>query len=86
MSMSKNADGWGSTFIQWKGTDVCIDIVCPCGASFHYDGDFLYSYLCPACGNTYVLGTEVTLTPITADYASAEPRTIDPSAIDEDDD
>lgn len=52
----------GHAFIQWKGTDVCIDVTCPCGAGFHFDGYFLYAYRCPVCGHVYRLGTEVTLT------------------------
>jgi hypothetical protein len=55
----------GSTFIQWKGTDVCMDLICPCGASHHFDMGFLYAYRCPACGKTYELGTEVTVTEVT---------------------
>lgn len=37
--------GW----IQWKGTDVCIDIHCECGSHLHYDGDFMYFVRCPKC-------------------------------------
>ena len=37
--------GW----IQWKGTNVCVDIHCACGEVSHYDGDFMYSIKCPAC-------------------------------------
>lgn len=51
-------------FIQWKGTDVCIDIVCPqCGNDYHFDGDFMYFVRC-ACGQVFEMGTEVTMTPV----------------------
>jgi hypothetical protein len=30
--------GW----IQWKGTDVCMDIHCECGTLSHIDGEFAY--------------------------------------------
>ena len=30
------------TFIQWKGTDVCMDFHCKCGAHLHIDGMFVY--------------------------------------------
>lgn len=30
--------GW----IQWKGTDVCMDFHCECGEANHYDGYFAY--------------------------------------------
>ena len=41
--------GW----IQWKGTNVCVDIECVCGGSFHFDGDFMYHVLCPKCERVY---------------------------------
>lgn len=41
--------GW----IQWKGTDVCMDIHCECGELFHIDGDFAYAVECPYCGTMY---------------------------------
>lgn len=36
-------------FIQWKGTDVCMDFHCECGAHCHFDGDFAYAVKCPHC-------------------------------------
>lgn len=36
-------------FIQWKGTDVCMDFNCECGTSCHFDGDFAYTVQCPQC-------------------------------------
>lgn len=47
------------TFIQWKGTDVCLDFYCECGAHGHLDSDFAYYVECPKCGARYELGTEV---------------------------
>ena len=46
-------------FIQWKGTDVCLDFYCPCGVHGHYDGDFAYNVRCSACGSVFQLGTQV---------------------------
>lgn len=40
-------------FIQWKGTDVCFDFHCDCGAHSHFDGDFAYFYECPGCRQLY---------------------------------
>jgi len=37
-------------FIQWKGTDVCMDFHCDCGAHCHFDGYFAYAVKCPHCG------------------------------------
>lgn len=41
--------GW----IQWKGTDVCMDIHCRCGAFSHIDDSFAYHVKCPICGTVY---------------------------------
>ena len=41
--------GW----IQWKGTDVCMDIHCACGELSHTDGEFCYYVRCPYCGRIY---------------------------------
>lgn len=49
--------GW----IQWKGTDVCIDIRCVCGASGHFDAEFLYHIKCSRCGRKYEVGCVVKL-------------------------
>lgn len=46
-------------FIQWKGTSVCLDFHCPCGAHGHFDGDFAYVVRCPACDAVYEMGTQV---------------------------
>jgi len=51
--------------IQWKGTDVCIDLHCPCGYDGHVDGEFFYAYQCPACGQVYHVGRVVRLYPAT---------------------
>lgn len=44
-----------SMFIQWKGTDVCIELTCPCGYDGHYDGFFLYAWRCPECRRVWVM-------------------------------
>ncbi len=36
-------------FIQWKGTDVCMDFYCECGEHCHFDGYFAYTVKCPKC-------------------------------------
>jgi len=40
-------------FIQWKGTHVCMDFHCACGAHCHFDGDFAYYVECPHCQRVY---------------------------------
>lgn len=42
-----------SAFIQWKGTDVCADLLCECGWYGHHDGYFLYTWECPDCGTVW---------------------------------
>ena len=37
-------------FIQWKGTNVCMDFQCDCGHSQHIDAMFCYTVTCPGCG------------------------------------
>ncbi len=49
--------GW----IQWKGTDVCIDIHCICGFLSHFDGDFMYVIQCPICDRKYFVNGHIEL-------------------------
>lgn len=42
-------------FMQWKGTDVCLDLHCPCGAHCHLDGFFAYTIECGGCGAVWKL-------------------------------
>lgn len=63
-------------WIQWKGTNVCADIRCPCGALAHVDADFAYSIRCGGCGALYGMDPHITLVPLEeADVIGAcEPR------------
>lgn len=49
--------GW----VQWKGTNACIDIHCECGVLGHIDGEFVYSVKCPNCGRLYFLNGHIQL-------------------------
>lgn len=42
-------------FLQWKGTDACMDFWCPCGAALHYDGYFGDQLTCGRCGQSWQL-------------------------------
>lgn len=53
--------GW----IQWKGTDVCMDIHCRCGATCHFDGDFFYTFKCKMCGQVYAVGQNIKMIHLT---------------------
>ena len=48
-------------WVQWKGTDVCCDIHCKCGAHLHFDGDFLYFFQCPHCKRYWEVGSHVAI-------------------------
>lgn len=51
----------GVVFIQWKGTDVCLDFICECGIQGHFDGFFAYSLTCPRCDRQWVMPDELKL-------------------------
>ena len=49
--------GW----VQWKGTDVCMDVHCKCGAHCHIDADFAYHVKCMECGTVYMCNGHIEL-------------------------
>ena len=51
------ARGW----VQWKGTDVCIDVHCKCGKISHYDGEYMYNIKCPYCERVYFANPHIQL-------------------------
>ena len=53
--------GW----IQWKGTNACLDLWCVCGAHGHVDAWFAYAYRCAACGRHYAVGQTLKLIELT---------------------
>ncbi len=53
--------GW----IQWKGTDVCMELNCKCGELTHIDSDFTYHIKCPFCGQVYECDGHINLIPMT---------------------
>jgi hypothetical protein len=56
-----------SAFIQWKGTDVCMDCFCLCGRGFHVDAEFAYAVKCPHCGRTYEMSAMIEMREVSAD-------------------
>ena len=42
-----------SAELQWKGTDVCMDLYCVCGEPTHLDCEFVYFFKCSKCGRIY---------------------------------
>lgn len=49
--------GW----VQWKGTDVCMDVWCKCGAHHHIDAAFAYHVKCATCGTVYCCNGHIEL-------------------------
>jgi hypothetical protein len=49
--------GWPvpSVFMQWKGTDLCADFHCTCGAHGHVHGDFVYGIRCSSCAAVFIM-------------------------------
>jgi hypothetical protein len=50
-----------STFVQWKGTDLCMDLNCECGCHSHTDSYFGYHAECPSCHAVYEMPTDLAL-------------------------
>lgn len=59
--------GW----IQWKGTDVCIDLHCTCGEHLYFDGFFLYYFTCPYCDRLWEMGTYILMYEVPAERREA---------------
>lgn len=53
-----------SAFIQWKGTEVCMDIYCVCGHHSHFDGWFAYAVKCPKCKKILEVSAKIELRPL----------------------
>lgn len=53
-----------TAFIQWKGTDVCLDLECSCGALVHLDGRFAYAVRCIKCNSVYEMPSTMVVEPI----------------------
>lgn len=58
---ANNCAGWPqpSVFVQWKGTDVCMDFHCECGAFCHFDGFFAYTVQCPHCKTVWEMPSKI---------------------------
>jgi hypothetical protein len=49
VDINEKPHGW----IQWKGTDVCMDVRCSCGYTGHVDSEFAYRVECGGCGKIW---------------------------------
>jgi hypothetical protein len=63
---TKPAEGAPYGWIQWKGTDVCMDFWCSCGHQGHIDRDFTYFIRCDGCGQVYAANGHIEMVPLTA--------------------
>ena len=50
-----------SGWVQWKGTDVCMDVYCICGHHSHFDAEFLYYLRCPKCSRVFSVNAHIQL-------------------------
>lgn len=67
----------GSAFIQWKNTDVCMDLHCPkCEHHNHYDADFCYFVQCAKCRTVFEMNCFVAFRPATdlSSYSAQHPK------------
>jgi hypothetical protein len=51
-------------FLQWKGTNACMDFWCTCGADLHFDGYFAHELTCGHCGQTWEMPSKFTPLPV----------------------
>jgi uncharacterized protein (DUF983 family) len=69
---SGDAMTW-TTNIQWHGTDICMDLICPeCGEHSHFDGYFAFVIQCPHCTARFKMPTEIPLVPFIGDPEEAQ--------------
>lgn len=61
-----------TAFIQWKGSNICIDVQCECGNDNHIDNDFVYFVKCERCQNVYALDSNIRLVKIKESDATPE--------------
>lgn len=63
--------GQSRAWIQWKGTDVCMDVRCErCGMSSHLDSEFAYFVECPGCHTRYACSPNIQLIELTPEESA----------------
>lgn len=60
-NIQETYEGTPHGWIQWKGTDVCMDVHCACDALFHVDATFCYFVKCPECECVYFCNGHIEL-------------------------
>ena len=61
-------EGTAEAAIQWKGTDVCMDILCSCGHREHIDEEFVYRLQCSECGKVFAVQSRIHLIEIPEEH------------------
>ena len=51
-------------WIQWKATNVFMEVSCKCGAQLAVGGAYAYHIKCPHCGQVYECGGFIKLHPL----------------------
>lgn len=69
-ALEDTKEGQPHCWIQWKGTDVCMDFHCACGESSHIDATFAYFVKCPKCGKVYYCNGHIELIEYTGQDAN----------------
>ncbi len=57
------AEYMASGYIQWKGSNICLDVHCTCGKSYHVDAEFCYAVRCGSCGKEWALSPFIRMVP-----------------------
>lgn len=65
------------SWVQWKGSEVCMDVHCACGVHGHVDASFVYALKCLACGRVYFVNPYVELVEFTQEEAAHVERGVD---------
>lgn len=60
-NMQETLDDVPHCWIQWNGTDVCMDFHCACGKMPHIDASFAYHIKCPHCNRVYFCNGHIEL-------------------------
>ena len=60
-------------FIQWKGSDVTMEVECLCGESFAKTGEFAYQADCPHCCRHYQVDSHMRISNATPEQLSPSP-------------
>lgn len=65
-AVPEGTHGW----IQWKGTEVCMDFYCnKCGQRSHIDDEFVYHIKCPTCSTVYMCNGHIQMIELSEEEA-----------------